>query len=183
MKDLDFMKDYQEVLHDNLSTIIKQNILFQTQLKRVENDKQTIQELNNQLQTLKNSVPQGLDVKALHENYVNLQNDFNILKEEKNKLQSDYKKVFQQKEFLEKENISIKEKNKENGKVLSEKSQIENSFKKTIGDLLSDKEVLSSKILELQENISVYKSMIAPSKLRGLFKKIEKEKVKVDSGN
>ena len=51
MKDLDFMKDYQEVLHDNLSTIIKQNILFQTQLKRVENDKQTIQELNNQLNT------------------------------------------------------------------------------------------------------------------------------------
>ena len=50
------MNDYQEVLFDNLSTIIKQNILFQTQLKRVENDKQTIQELNNQLQTLKNSV-------------------------------------------------------------------------------------------------------------------------------
>ena len=183
MKDLDFMNDYQEVLHDNLSTIIKQNILFQTQLKRVENDKQTIQELNNQLQTLRNSVPQGIDVNVLQENYNNLQKDFNILKEEKDKLQSDYKKVSQEKQFLENENVTIKEKNKENGKVLSEKSQIENSFKKTIGDLLSEKEILSSKILELQENISVYKSMIAPSKLRSLFKKIEKEKVKVDSGN
>ena len=70
---------------------------------------------------------------------------FNNLKSEKNKLQSDYKKVFQQKEFLEKENISIKEKNKENNKVLSEKSQIESSFKKTINDLLSDKEVLNLK--------------------------------------
>ena len=34
MKDLDFMNDYQEILHDNLSTIIKQNILFQTQIKQ-----------------------------------------------------------------------------------------------------------------------------------------------------
>ena len=34
MKDKEFMNEYQEVLFENFSTIIKQNILFQTQLKQ-----------------------------------------------------------------------------------------------------------------------------------------------------
>ena len=38
-------------------------------------------------------------LKDLHENYINLQKKFNILKSEKNKLQSDYKKFFNKKNF------------------------------------------------------------------------------------
>lgn len=183
MQDKEFMNEYQEILFENFSSVIKQNILFQTQIKQSEKDKKIIEELSTKVHTLENSVPQGVDVQALQQNFNNLQDRYNNLLSEKDTLRTENKKILQEKIFLEKENVSIKEKNKDNNKILSEKNQIETSFKKTINDLLLEKEKLNSKVSELEKNISVYKTMIAPSKLRGMFKKIEKEeKTKVDSG-
>jgi len=183
MQDKEFMNEYQEILFENFSSVIKQNILFQTQLKQSEKKEKTIEELNTKIHALESSVPQGVDVQALQQNYDNLQVRYNNLLSEKDTLRTENKKILQEKIFLEKENVSIKEKNKDNNKILSEKNQIETSFKKTINDLLLEKEKLNSKVSELEKNISVYKTMIAPSKLRGMFKKIEKEeKTKVDSG-
>ena len=183
MSDKEFMNEYQEVLFENFSSVIKQNILFQTQIKQSEKDKKIIEELSTKVHTLESSVPQGIDIQALQQNFNNLQDRYNNLLSEKDKIQADHKKILQEKQFLENENVSIKEKNKDNNKIISQKSEIESSFKKTINDLLKEKDKLNTKVLELEENISLYKSMIAPSKLRGLFKKIEKEdKTKVDSG-
>jgi hypothetical protein len=50
---VEFSNAYQEILLDNLVSIIKQNFIFQTQLKLVENVKNNHDELFKQLDSLK----------------------------------------------------------------------------------------------------------------------------------
>jgi hypothetical protein len=50
---VEFSNAYQEILLDNLMSIIKQNFIFQTQLKIAENVKNNYDELSKQLDSLK----------------------------------------------------------------------------------------------------------------------------------
>lgn len=50
---VEFSNAYQEILLDNLMSIIKQNFIFQTQLKVAENVKNNYDELSKQLDSLK----------------------------------------------------------------------------------------------------------------------------------
>ena len=50
---VEFSNTYQEILLDNLMSIIKQNFIFQTQLKIAENVKNNHDELSKQLDSLK----------------------------------------------------------------------------------------------------------------------------------
>jgi predicted RNase H-like nuclease (RuvC/YqgF family) len=50
---VEFSNAYQEILLDNLMSIIKQNFVFQTQLKIAENVKNNYDELSKQLDSLK----------------------------------------------------------------------------------------------------------------------------------
>jgi len=209
MSDAEFMNDYQQTLLDNLNTVIKQNVLFQTQLKQVANKEQTIQELTSKVQALESSMPENVDLPLLQQNLSNLETQVGSLTGEKNRVQAELNKTTQEKQFLENENVSLKEKIREYdsiksqieqhkdiheeksrlqselSRVISEKNSIESSLKKTINELLLKKDELMNKLTEQEESITLYKSMIAPSKLRSLFKKIEKKenkKTQVDSG-
>ena len=84
MSDAEFMNDYQQTLLDNLNTVIKQNVLFQTQLKQVANKDQTIQELTSKVQALESSIPGDVDIPLLQQNLSNLETQVGSLNGEKN---------------------------------------------------------------------------------------------------
>jgi chromosome segregation ATPase len=129
--DLVFLNNYVEVVNDNVSSIIKQNFVFQTQLKmaetklaQLEDSKQTVdklsienKQLNQQLTELKNLTS---SYKNVSDDKNRLQVSLNETSQFKNQLQSQINDMQQELtrlraqseelETLRKENVALKKK-------------------------------------------------------------------------
>jgi len=146
---VEFSNAYQEILLDNLISVIKQNFVFQTQLKLVDKSskekeelQKKVEELNSLYNSTKNEINQlqGFKLKAEQNSSAH---------EEKNRIQSALNDSMKKNTSLQREVEAIKiEKNKE----LEELKQEINNLKVYI--------------TKLEENISITK-----------LKKINPEKV------
>jgi hypothetical protein len=83
----DFTNIYQEIVLDNLVAIIKQNLVFQTQIKLSENFGQRNAELEQQLNELKNQITSFNYVTEQLEIYKNKVDQNNSAHEEKSRIQ------------------------------------------------------------------------------------------------
>jgi predicted nucleic acid-binding Zn-ribbon protein len=146
---VEFSNAYQEILLDNLVSVIKQNFVFQTQLKLVDKTgkekeelQKKVEELNSLYNSTKNEINQLQTYKVKAE-----QNS--SAHEEKNRIQAALNDSMKKNSSLQKEIDSLKiEKNKELEEL---KEEINN---------------LKAYITKLEENISITK-----------LKKINPEKV------
>jgi chromosome segregation ATPase len=129
--DLVFLNNYVEVVNDNVSSIIKQNFVFQTQLKmaetklaQLEDSKQTVDKLSVENKQLNQQIT---ELKNLTSSYKNVSDDKNRLQvslnetsQVKNQLQSQINDMQQELtrlraqsdelENLRKENVALKKK-------------------------------------------------------------------------
>jgi regulator of replication initiation timing len=138
----EFSNTYQEILLDNLMSVIKQNFLFQTQLKMVEGlDKQRSelfeenQKMKMELENLRGQVTQ-LDV------YKNKAEQNTTAHEEKSRIQT----------------------------ALNEEMKKSSSFKKQIEDQSNEIRQKDSEIKELKDRIFKLESAIPQTKLKKIDK-------------
>ena len=141
---VEFSNAYQEILLDNLVSIIKQNFIFQTQLKLAENGNKDKTELQNnydtlfsQYNSLKSQTP---ELEALR-----LRADTNSgAHEEKSRIQSalndEMKKSVELKRQLEAKSNEMADKNHEivdlKNQILKLESSIRNSTRISSGSIL-----------------------------------------------
>jgi len=159
---VEFSNTYQEILLDNLVSIIKQNFIFQTQLKLAENgnkDKSELQEkydtIFSQYESLKSQTP---ELEALR-----LRVDTNAgAHEEKSRIQSalndEMKKSVELKGQLEVKSSELAGKNAE---LEVKSSELEGKTQEIVN--------LKNQILKLESSISTSK----PKKSNSVFDPIE----------
>jgi chromosome segregation ATPase len=129
--DLNFLNTYTEVVQENVSAIIKQNFVFQTQLKLAENQlailedaKRTVDALSIQNKNLQSKVDELTDLTSTFKNSIDdksrLQVSLNEESQIKNQLQAQMNDMQQeltrlrnqseQYEIMKKENAAMKKK-------------------------------------------------------------------------
>jgi chromosome segregation ATPase len=141
---VDFSNAYQEILLDNLFSVIKQNFVFQTQLKLVEKnnkDKDDLQKKVDELNTLFNNAKN--EVQQLQGYKVKAEQNLSA-HEEKNRIQAALNDLMKKNTSLQKE---LEEKNSLFQKNLKEKED---------------------KINSLQDYVKILESNVAASKLKKL---------------
>ena len=148
---VEFSNAYQEILLDNLVAIIKQNFIFQTQIKLSENSSKEKEELQ-------------IKLNDLIEKYNSAKFDLSQLDVYKTKAES---------------NLSAHEEKSRIQTALNEEMKKTSSLSKTIGDLkltIGDKD---KKIADLNEYIQKLEEIVPVNKLKKVKagKTIEKEKV------
>jgi predicted nucleic acid-binding Zn-ribbon protein len=100
---VEFSNAYQEILLDNLVAIIKQNFVFQTQLKLAENSGKVKEELQLKYNELVKA-HEVLNQQLLNAQNVKIQSDLSsAMHEEKSRIQSALNDVMKRKNGLEKE--------------------------------------------------------------------------------
>jgi len=140
--DLVFLNNYVEVVNDNVSSIIKQNFVFQTQLKmaetklaQLEDSKQTVDKLSVENKQLNQQIT---ELKNLTSSYKNVSDD-------KNRLQVSLNETSQVKNHLQSQ---INDMQQELTRLRAQSEELEN--------LRKENEVLKKK-LEPEEKTSVKK--------------------------
>lgn len=152
---VDFANAYQEILLDNLVAVIKQNFIFQTQIKLNESVTRDKVQLENELKELKNNIDSYGNISKELENYKQKAEQNSSAHDEKNRIQVALnEEMIKNVELVKK----FEEKNKQFEKELNEKN---------------------TKIQELQKSIDELKSLVAPTKLKKVSKEKE-EKPKVE---
>jgi predicted nucleic acid-binding Zn-ribbon protein len=150
---VEFSNAYQEILLDNLISVIKQNFVFQTQLKLVDKtgkEKEELQKKFEEINSLYNSTKN--EVNQLQTYKVKAEQNSSA-HEEKNRIQAALNDSMKKNSSLQKEIDSIKiEKNKE------------------LEELKEELNNLKAYITKLEENISITK-----------LKKINPEKVAAEN--
>lgn len=147
---VEFSNAYQEILLDNLMAVIKQNFMFQTQLKLTENlgkDREELQNKLNEITELYNSSKSSLSQLEVYKSKAEMNNSAH---EEKNRIQGalneELKKTSALKIQIEQKDAALSNANKE--------------------------------IEELKKQISSLRELVPVTKLKK-FKKEEKEPVEV----
>jgi chromosome segregation ATPase len=140
--DLVFLNNYVEVVNDNVSSIIKQNFVFQTQLKmaetklaQLEDSKQTVDKLSVENKQLNQQIT---ELKNLTSSYKNVSDD-------KNRLQVSLNETSQVRNQLQSQ---INDMQQELTRLRAQSEELEN--------LRKENEVLKKK-LEPEEKTSVKK--------------------------
>lgn len=152
---VDFANAYQEILLDNLVAVIKQNFIFQTQIKLNESVTRDKVQLENELKELKNNIDSYGNISKELENYKQKAEQNSSAHDEKNRIQVALnEEMIKNVELVKK----FEEKNKQFEKELNEKN---------------------TKIQELQKSMDELKSLVAPTKLKKVSKEKE-EKPKVE---
>jgi chromosome segregation ATPase len=137
---VEFSNAYQEILLDNLVSIIKQNFVFQTQLKLLENIGKQKEELTKKYE-------------ELNANYEKLKNDTKQLDFYKNKAEQN-SSVHEEKNRIQ---IALNEEMKKNSSL---KTELQNSLK--------EKEDLKQKIIETEKIVDQLKELVPSTKLKKL---------------
>jgi chromosome segregation ATPase len=149
--DLSFLNNYVEVVNDNVSSIIKQNFVFQTQLKmaetklaQLEDAKQTVDKLTIENKEL---VQQITDLKNLTSSYRTVSDDksrlqvsLNETSQVKNQLQADLNTAGQELVRLRNQVTEIETLRKENA-----------AYKKKLG--IKDDKPTKEKPVEIKEDL------------------------------
>jgi hypothetical protein len=100
---VEFSNAYQEILLDNLVAIIKQNFVFQTQLKLAEDSGRVKEEIQTKYNDLI-KVHENLNQQLLQAQNIKIQSDMSsAMHEEKSRIQSALNDVMKRKNGLEKE--------------------------------------------------------------------------------
>lgn len=114
---VEFSNAYQDILFDNLMSIIKQNFVFQTQLKMTENLGKNTEELQkklNEITELYNSSKSDLSQLEIYKSKAEMNNSAH---EEKNRIQTalneELKKTSQFKREIEQKDVQVSIANKE----------------------------------------------------------------------
>jgi chromosome segregation ATPase len=152
---LEFTNTYQEILLDNLVAIIKQNFVFQTQIKLAENAGRQKDELEHQLNELKNQLTSFNYVTEQLEMYKNKVDQNNSAHEEKSRIQS----------------------------AINEEMKKSSSYKEEIDKKNADIIKLSNKMKVIEEELETLKELVPVSKLKKMEKqkpvKVVKEEPKI----
>jgi chromosome segregation ATPase len=147
---VEFTNTYQEILLDNLVAIIKQNFVFQTQIKLAENTGQQKEELEKQLNELKNQMTSFNYVTEQLEMYKNKVDQNSSAHEEKSRIQS----------------------------ALNEEMKKSSSYKEEIDKKNADIIKLSNEMKVIKEELETLKELVPVSKLKKLDKPKPVEVVK-----
>jgi uncharacterized protein YPO0396 len=172
---VEFSNAYQEILLDNLTAIIKQNFIFQTQIKLLENSSKENSELKKKFEELN----------ILYNNAKNDLSQLNVYKtkaesntsahEEKNRIQAALNDEMKKTSNLQKE---LENKNNEINKLNNEKN---NEIKKV--ELVKQQELskLQVQIDDLNNYIQKLEEIAPVNKLKKLNpnKVVSKEEVKL----
>jgi predicted nucleic acid-binding Zn-ribbon protein len=133
---VEFSNAYQEILLDNLVGIIKQNFMFQTQIKLLEQNSKDKEALQKTLSDLKNK-------------YDELQNLYNSKQCDLNRI-NDYKNKAEQNDSI------LQEKNRIQS-ALNDEMRKSNSYKKELDDKNNELTDLKKYISKLEEIAPVTK--------------------------
>jgi chromosome segregation ATPase len=151
--DLSFLNTYTEVMHDNVTSIIKQNFVFQTQLKIAENKvaqledaKRTADTLSVQNRDLQTKVNELTNLTSSYKNVVDdkgrLQVSLNETSQVKNQLQS-------QINDMQQELTRLRTKEQELDKVKLENTNLKKQLEKMLekpAEPETTKKILKTKI-------------------------------------
>lgn len=134
--DLNFLNNYTEVLHDNVTLIIKQNFVFQTQLKlaevkisQLEDARKTVDTLTQQNRELQSKVNELTGLTSSYKNVVDdkgrLQVSLNETSQVKNQLQSQINDLQQELVRLRAQSAEFDELKKENAELKKKLEPVE----------------------------------------------------------
>ena len=174
---VEFANIYQEILLENLVSIIKQNFVFQTQLKLAENLGQRNAELEQQLNELKNQMTSFNHVAEQLEMYKNKVDQNNSAHEEKSRIQSALN------EEMKNSSLYKQEIDKKNETII----KLSNEMKVMMEELESLRELVpASKLKKLEKPKPVEKPVEVVKKeepkIQKFIKPVNIQPLKVDSG-
>jgi chromosome segregation ATPase len=184
---VEFSNAYQEILLDNFNSIIKQNLMFQTQLKMAEeaqkNNKsdEKINLLNGEYNVLKSDYDNALkkisdlEVRAsvgqsLHDEKTRVQAALN---DELKKAASLNTKILEQSKTIDEQSKTIDEQSK----TIDEQTLKINEQSKTIEDITKQLEKSNTEIEELKSTLEKKESM--PTEIQTILPKVKKTNSKV----
>jgi len=163
---VDFTNIYQEILLDNLVSIIKQNFVFQTQLKLAENFGQRNVELEQQVKQLQIDTNQF----AIYKNKAEQNNSAH---EEKSRIQAALN------EEMKKSSLYKEEIDKKNADII----KLSNEMKVMIDELETLRELVpASKLKKLEKPKSVEVVKKEEPKIQKFIKPVDIKPLKVESG-
>lgn len=151
---VDFANAYQEILLDNLVAVIKQNFIFQTQIKLNENVLKEKTQLENELKELKSNIDSYGNMSKELENYKQKAEQNSSAHDEKNRIQ-----------------VALNDEMKKGLELVKKVEETTNQYEKQLAEK-------NKKIEELLQSVEEYKSLVAPTKLKKVsVEKEEKPKV------
>jgi hypothetical protein len=163
---VEFTNIYQEILLDNLVSIIKQNFVFQTQLKLAENFGQRNVELEQQVKQLQIDTNQF----AIYKNKAEQNNSAH---EEKSRIQAALN------EEMKKSSLYKEEIDKKNADII----KLSNEMKVMIDELETLRELVpASKLKKLEKPKSVEVIKKEEPKIQKFIKPVDIKPLKVESG-
>jgi len=184
---VEFSNTYQEILLDNFNSVIKQNLMFQTQLKMAEeaqkNNKsdEKINLLNGEYNVLKSDYDNALkkisdlEVRAsvgqsLHDEKTRVQAALN---DELKKAASLNTKILEQTKIIDEQTLKINEQSK----TIDEQTLKINEQSKTIEDITKQLEKSNAEIEDLKSTLEKKESM--PTEIQTILPKVKKTNSKV----
>jgi len=184
---VEFSNTYQEILLDNFNSVIKQNLMFQTQLKMAEeaqkNNKsdEKINLLNGEYNVLKSDYDNALkkisdlEVRAsvgqsLHDEKTRVQAALN---DELKKAASLNTKILEQSKTIDEQTLKINEQSK----TIDEQTLKINEQSKTIEDITKQLEKSNTEIEDLKSTLEKKESM--PTEIQTILPKVKKTNSKV----
>lgn len=181
---IEFNNAYQEVLFENLNAILKQNFMFQTQLKITEKNAQEKVDLENKYNELVNNFNNINSQVQQIDYYKTRLEQVSDVHEEKNRIQSALNETMQKLAQLEKQLNSKDEEIENLNSKLSKLSYNNNEYIKNITNKNKEEfeEIIvrnKEEIEELKKYIELLESNVAESKLKKIkptyiaLKKIE----------
>lgn len=170
---VEFANIYQEILLENLVSIIKQNFVFQTQLKLAENIGQQKVDLEQQLNELRNQMTSFNHVTEQLEMYKNKVDQNNSAHEEKSRIQGALNEEMKNSSMYKQEI----QKWKDEYTKLSDKMKVMIDELETLRELVP---VSKLKKLEKPKPVEVVKK--EEPKIQKFIKPVDIKPLKVESG-
>jgi len=171
MDDKKFIETYNEVVLENMNSVLKQNLIFQTQLKFVELKDKEIGELRDQLAKFQDLEQTTVQTKSESEKRISdLQSEVNNLRHQLNSKDDELKKVAN----------TDAERHRLQSAVNSQMKEIE-SLKNKVSSLETQQKQKDASVKEQQEYITKLEDMLPKTKKKQLG--IETEQVKKEERN
>ena len=158
MDDKQFMNAYNEVILENMNSVLKQNLIFQTQLKFAEDKEKEIGELKEQLAKFQESEKNISESKSQTEQrVVDLQSEVNNLKHQLNARE----------EELKKNSNSDADKHRLQSAVNTQAKELE-ALKSQVTNLESEKNKIVEQYNQQQDYIKQIEDMLPKTKKKQL---------------
>jgi hypothetical protein len=164
---VDFTNTYQEILLDNLTAIIKQNFIFQTQLKIAENNSKENQETKKKLEELTALYNTARSELSQLNVYKSKSESNSSAHEEKNRIQSALNDAMKKNSSLQKE---LETKNSEIVKLKDYINQLENIAPVTKLKKINQEKTINKK--DTVKKMSVFEEKNDSTKIENKLQKV-----------